>query len=147
MLQRLAEHNLYLKPKKCKFDVQEVEFLGMILRPGHIAMDPTKLAGIRDWQPPMTVKGVRSFLGFGNFYQKFIGHYAEIAKPLNELTKKDRTFEWTSPCQTAFKNLKRKFVEGPVLLIPDPTKPFVVESDASKWATGAALRQQDMNGD
>jgi len=147
VLQRLAEHDLYLKPEKCKFDVQEVEFLGMILRPGHIAMDPTKLAGIRDWQPPTTVKGVRSFLGFGNFYRKFIGHYAEIAKPLNELTKKDRTFEWTPLCQTAFENLKQKFAEGPVLLIPDPTKQFVVESDASKWATGAVLRQQDMNGD
>ena len=93
----------------------------------------------RDWIPPTNVKGVRSFLGFGNFYRRFIGNYAEIAKPLNELTKKTKVFEWSQECQKAFDNLKKKFLEKPVLVVPDPTKPFYVESDASKWATGAIL--------
>ena len=79
VLQRLQEHDLFLKPEKCFFDVVEVEFLGLIIRPGFIAMDPTKLQGIRDWPAPSTVKGVRSFLGFGNFYRRFISHYSDLA--------------------------------------------------------------------
>ena len=110
-------------------------------------MDPTKLAGIRDWPAPINVKGVRSFLGFCNFYRRFIGHYSEIAKPLNELTRKHTNWEWTVACQSAFDILKQKFQSAPVLLMPDISKPFVIESDASKFATGAVLRQQDVNGD
>ena len=74
-------------------------------------MDPTKLAGIGEWAPPKTVKGVRSFLGFCNFYRRFIGDYAKEAKPLNELTKKTKIFEWSQECQTAFENLKKRFLE------------------------------------
>jgi RNase H-like domain found in reverse transcriptase len=110
-------------------------------------MDPTKLAGIADWPAPTNVKGVRSFLGFGNFYRRFIGHFAMLARPLNNLTKKDKQFEWTTECQTAFDALKDKFGKTPVLLMPDSSKPFVIESDASKFATGAVLRQKDVNGD
>ena len=90
VLKRLKEKDLFLKPEKCLFNAKEVEYLGFIVKPNEISMDPTKLAGIRDWIPPMNVKGVRSFLGFNNFYQRFIGNYAEIAKPLNELTKKTK---------------------------------------------------------
>jgi len=141
VLNRLREHDLYLKAEKCKFDIQEVEFLGLIVKPDQLTMDPTKLAGIKEWLAPTTVKGVRSFLGFGNFYRRFIGHFAELAQPLNELTRKNKVFEWTANCQLSFEALKAKFSESPVLLMPDPTKPFVVESDASKFATGAVLRQ------
>jgi Reverse transcriptase (RNA-dependent DNA polymerase) len=86
ILERLREHDLYLKPEKCKFNIQEVEFLGLIVRPNHLSMDPTKLTGIKDWPTPTNVKRVRSFLGFGNFYRRFIGHFAELARPLNNLT-------------------------------------------------------------
>ena len=103
-------------------------------------MDPTKLAGIRDWTPPKDVKGVRSFLGFGNFYRRFIGNYTKTARPLNDPTKKTKTFEWSQECQEAFEELKKKFQEKPIHIIPNPPKPFYVESDASKWATGAVLR-------
>ncbi|EDR07074.1 reverse transcriptase-RNase H-integrase [Laccaria bicolor S238N-H82] len=147
VLTRLEEKDLFLKPEKCVFNAKEVEYLGFIIRPNEIPMDPTKLAGIQDWIPPKNVKGIRSFLGFGNFYRRFIGNYAETAKPLNELTKKMKVFKWSQECQTAFDNLKKKFLEKPILIIPDPTKPFYVESDASKWATGAVLRQRDTNGD
>ena len=110
-------------------------------------MDPIKLAGIQAWLIPSTVKQVRSFLGFGNFYQKFISHYSDIAKPLNDLTKKDNKFEWTKECQMSFDTLKQRFTEEPVLLMPDHSKPFQIESDASKVATGAVLTQADLNGD
>jgi hypothetical protein len=110
-------------------------------------MDPVKLAGIKDWPIPTTVRQVRSFLGFGNFYRKFISHYSDIARPLNDLTKKDKKFEWTDECQNAFDTLKTKFTEEPVLMMPDQSKPFQIESDASKVATGAVLTQTDSNGD
>jgi hypothetical protein len=79
-------------------------------------------------------------LGFSNFYRKFIRHYTDIVKPLTELTCKDIPFVWTEECQHAFEDLKEKFLEEPVLQMPDPTREFIVETDASKWATGAVLK-------
>jgi RNase H-like domain found in reverse transcriptase/Integrase zinc binding domain len=93
------------------------------------------------------LKQTRSFLGFGNFYRKFISHYSELARPLNDLTKKDKKFEWTTECQEAFDTMKKRFTEEPVLLMPDQLKPFQIESDTSKVATGAVLTQLDPNGD
>uniref|UniRef100_A0A0W0F853 Reverse transcriptase-rnase h-integrase n=1 Tax=Moniliophthora roreri TaxID=221103 RepID=A0A0W0F853_MONRR len=147
LMQRLKEHDLFLKPEKCEFDVTEVIFLGMVIRPGYIAMDPVKLAGIADWEPPQTVKGVRAFLGFGNFYRKFIGKYAHVTRPLNDLLQKSRKFEWTPQCQISFDLLKAKFLSEPILVMPDVDKPFVIEADASKWATGAVLRQKGVDGE
>jgi Reverse transcriptase (RNA-dependent DNA polymerase) len=111
VLQQLQKHELYLKAKKCKFDIQEVKFLGLIVRPNQLSMDPTKLAGIADWPAPTNVKGVQSFSEFGNFYQRIIGHFAMLVRPLNDLTKKDKQFEWTTEgqkCLTCLKtNLER----------------------------------------
>ena len=119
----------------------------MVIEEGKISMDPGKLKGIQDWPTPTTVKQIRGFLGFGNFYQRFIWHFSEIAKPLNDLLKKDKKFEWINDCQKAFDNLKRRFTEEPVLMMPDQTKPFQIETDASKYATGAVLTQLDSNSD
>ena len=127
VLQRLLENDLYLKPKNCEFEKTKIEWLGMIIEEGRISMDAGKLKGIRDWPVPTTVKQVRGFLGFGNFYRRFIRHFSEIAKPLNELLKKDRTFEWTQECQRSFDELKKRFTEEPVLAMPDHTKPFQIE--------------------
>jgi RNase H-like domain found in reverse transcriptase len=93
------------------------------------------------------LKQTRSFLGFGNFYRKFISHYSELARPLNDLTKKDKKFKWTTECQEAFDTMKKRFVEEPVLLMPDQSKPFQIESGASKVATGTVLTQLDSDGD
>ena len=106
VLEKLRENNLFLKAKKCKFYKTKIEYLGMIIKEGRISMDPVKLGGIRDWPTPTTVKQVRSFLGFGNFYRKFISHYSDLVQPLNNLTKKDKKFEWTTECQDAFDILK-----------------------------------------
>ena len=86
-------------------------------------------------------------MGFGNFYRKFISHYSDLARPLNDLTKKEKKFEWTTECQEVFNILKQRFTEELVLLMPDQLKPFQIESDASKVATGAVLTQLDSNGD
>ena len=84
-LQWLRDNDLYLKPKKCEFNKRQIEYLGMIIEEGKISMDSVKLKGIQDWPIPNTVKEVQSFLGFGNYYRKFINKYLELALPLNGL--------------------------------------------------------------
>jgi Reverse transcriptase (RNA-dependent DNA polymerase) len=79
VVEKLREHNLFLKAKKCEFGQTRIEYLGMIIEEGKISMDAVKFGGIRDWPVPTTLKQTRSFLGFGNFYQKFISHYSELA--------------------------------------------------------------------
>ena len=122
--------------EKCKFFQTEIKYLGLIISEGQIRMDAAKLAGIKQWPTPQTVKQVRSFLGFANFYRKFIRNYAEITIPLTSLTRKDVKFSWTDECQKSFEELKERFLEEPILKMPDPTKQFIVQTDASKWATG-----------
>jgi RNase H-like domain found in reverse transcriptase/Reverse transcriptase (RNA-dependent DNA polymerase) len=146
VLEKLGEHDLFLKAKKCKFCQKRIKYLGMIIEAGKISMDAVKLGGIRDWPVPTTLKQTRSFLEFGNFYQKFISYYSKLAQPLNDLTKKDKKFEWSTDCQEAFDTMKKQFMEEPVLLMPDQSKPFQIESDTSKVATGAVLTQLDSNG-
>ena len=147
ILQQLWDNDLYLKPEKCSFWQMKVEYLGLIIKEGKIGIDLTKLKGITDWPEPMTVKQVRSFLGFGNYYRQFIHGYGDLTKPLNDLLEKEENFDWTEEQQKTFNELKRQFQEAPVLQMPDLSKPFVVETDASKFASGGILWQQDMNGD
>ena len=146
VVQRMKDQDLFLKGEKCEFEVTQIEFLGSIIRPGEIAMDPIKVKAITDWEPPRTVKQVQAFLGFGNFYRRFIRDYSTLAKPLTELTKKAAKFEWSEQCEQAFQILKTKFTEEPILRMPDLSAPFQVECDASKVATGGVLRQQGPNG-
>jgi hypothetical protein len=146
VLKKLRANDLFLKPEKCAFARQEIDYLGFIIREGLIKMDPAKLAGLRDWPIPKTVKQVRSFLGFGNFYRKFIKGYSNLAKPLNELLQKNVPFQWTLEADNAFNLLKKKFTEEPVLMMPDLDRPFQIESDASKYASGAVLTQMDSAG-
>ena len=147
VLQRMRELALPLKIEKCHFNLPEVEYLGMIVRKNTVAMDPVKVKGIADWPTPSKVKDVRSFLGFANFYRRFIPGYSNIARPLIDLTKKNTPWEWSSKCETAFTVLKKIFCMQPVLKMPDPSAPFSIATDASKHATGGVLMQQDTNGD
>ena len=94
VLQRVKELNLHIKIKKCTFGVSHINYLGMIVSPGHNKMDPTKLNGIKNWPTPTNVKDVHSFLGFTNFYRKLIGDYSNIACPLLDLTKKYIPWIW-----------------------------------------------------
>jgi hypothetical protein len=147
VLQQLWENNLFLKPEKYIFWQTKVEYLGLIIEENRIGMDPIKLKGIADWPVLTTVKQVWSFLGFGNYYRWFIPGYGDLTKPLNELLKKDEIFEWTNKQQETFDLLKAKFQQSPVLQMPDSKKPFVLETDASKYASGGVLWQQDNNRD
>ena len=143
----MSELDLHLKLEKCQFNVPEVEYLGMIVKPSQLAMDPVKLNGIAAWPTPAKVKDMRSFLGFTNFYRRFIPDYSTVARPLLDLTKKDNRWDWTPACQQSFDELKKLFLSCPVLHLPDFAKPFAIATDASKYASGAILLQTDTNGD
>jgi RNase H-like domain found in reverse transcriptase/Reverse transcriptase (RNA-dependent DNA polymerase) len=147
VLQRLWEHDLFLKPKKCEFNKTTMEYLGLIIQEGKLSIDLIKLSGIRDWPILTTVKQVRGFIGFANFYRWFIKKFSELILPLNNLLWKDMKFDWNNQCQEAFETLKGRFLQEPVLMMPDYSKPFQIESDASKYASGAVLTQMDINGD
>ena len=115
----------------------------MIIGQGFVCMDPAKLSAIKDWQPPSSVKGVRLFLGFANFYCKFIPNFSNVIAPIVLLTCKNHPWTWTEPQQTAFDALKSIFSSFPVLCIPNVTHPFTLMTDTSLLAAGAILMQSD----
>jgi hypothetical protein len=146
VLQVAKDHSLFFKLSKCSFHVPSIDYLGLVLEKNATKMDPVKLAGIHNWPTPKTVKDVRSFLGFCNFYRSFIRGFSKITLPLNALTKKGLEFQWTTAAQEAFDTLKEKMTEAPVLAHPDLTKPFELEVDASGYAIGAVLLQRQEDG-
>ena len=133
----MKELDLHLKLEKCQFAFLKVEYLGMIVKPGQLVMDPVKLNGIASWPNPTKVKEIWSFLGFANFYHCFTLDYSTIGCPLLDLTKKDHCWDWTAKTQTSFNNLKWLFLSKPVLQLPDFIKLFTIATDASKYTSGA----------
>jgi RNase H-like domain found in reverse transcriptase len=132
---------------KCAFEVKSTKYLGFIIEAGKgIRMDPEKVKAIMDWEVPRSVKGVRSFLGFANFYRRFIRDFSEIVAPLTDLTKNDKAFVWTDDADKAFQRLKRLFTTAPILVQFDPECETVVEADSSGWATGGVLSQYGDDG-
>ena len=104
-------------------------------------MDPVKVAGVAEWPAPTNKKEVQSFLGFTNFYRRFIKDFSEHARPLFDLTRNDSKWHWETNEQSAFDKLKQNVTSAPVLISPDSTKPFHIEADSSDFATGAVLSQ------
>jgi reverse transcriptase-like protein len=115
VLQKIKDHDLFLKAKKCSFHKKQVEYLGVIIGQGKVEMDPVKVEGIAKWPTPTTVKDVRSFLGFCNFYRSFIANFSAVAHPLNDLTKKQWQWCWTNDEQASFDMLKDLCCSYPVL--------------------------------
>ncbi|KAG5728483.1 hypothetical protein E4T56_gene19562 [Termitomyces sp. T112] len=142
VLERLHQHQLYLKPEKCKFEQTQIEYLSLIISHGAAEIDPVKVAGVAEWPEPRNKKEVQAFLGFANFYQRFIQDFSHHACPLFDLTGKDVTWSWGPPEQLAFDTLKHAVTSGPVLLFLDNNSPFRMEADSSDFATGAVLLQQ-----
>ena len=102
VLKCLEDYDLYLRPEKCSFEQTSIEYLGLVISEGQISMDPLKVAAVKDWPTPTTLKDVRAFLGFANFYRRFINGFLSIARPLNDLTKKDTPFAWSDMQDRAF---------------------------------------------
>lgn len=141
-LQRLREYGLYVKLKKCMFDVTEVPFLGYIIGKGGITMDTKRVDTIVQWPRPMKVKEVQSFLGFCNFYRRFIYQYSKVAAALTNLTKKEGRFEWTAQAEGAFQALKGAFTKHLMLKHFDPNLPCYIYTDASGYAISGVLCQK-----
>ena len=142
VIQRLLENRLYLKAEKCIFHAPSVEFLGLIVEGGQTRPDPRKIQSIVEWPQPTNRKQLQSFLGFSNFYRRFIRNYSQVAAPLTTLTSTLHPFAWTPAASVAFADLKRRFTSAPILTNPDPSRPFVVEVDASDTGIGGVLSQQ-----
>ena len=117
-------------------------FLGVEVTPEGFEMERFKVETIQDWRPPRNVRGVREFIGFCNFYWRFIKSFSEIARPLHDLTKVGQQWQWTDSEQHAFDTLKRMVCESPVLIHADLEKRFQMETDASSYAYGAILSQK-----
>ncbi|KAK3566671.1 hypothetical protein QTP86_002846 [Hemibagrus guttatus] len=143
VLRHLLDNHLYVKPEKCEFHVTQVQFLGFIIKPGQIKMDPQKVQAVVDWPSPSSVKEVQHFLGFANFYRKFIRNFSSVAAPLSALTKGNTAgFYWGPEAELAFNKLKCRFTSAPILILPNPEIPFTVEVDASDVGVGAVLSQR-----
>lgn len=146
ILDVFRKHHLSLKPEKCVFMQKEIRYLGHIISGEYVKPDPVKLEGVRQWPVPTTLKQLRSFLGFLNYYRRFIQSFSTLARPLNDLLRKDVPWQWEKEQQDAFNKLKEVMVSAPVLAHPDQEKPFILETDASDIALGAVLTQQDDEG-
>ncbi|EGX43835.1 hypothetical protein AOL_s00212g2, partial [Orbilia oligospora ATCC 24927] len=150
VIKALQKAGLYIKLSKCEFFTKETEFLGYIVGSNGIRMDPAKIQDILDWEEPKegpgAVKEVQSFLGFANFYRRFIKDYAKIAKPLYDLTKKDRIFHWGKEEKNAFQTLQRAFCTEPILKHWNPALETRMETDASNFVCAAVLSQKHDDG-
>jgi hypothetical protein len=146
VLEALDKADMKVAGEKCAFHQQEVEFLGFILSTEGVKMDPRKVEAVQQWPVPKTVTEVQEFLGFANFYRRFVKGYSGVATPLTNMTKKERPFDWTANEQAAFDELKKRFTEAPILIIFDPEKEVVLETDASDYAIGACASQLGPDG-
>ncbi|KAL5549869.1 hypothetical protein UlMin_000045 [Ulmus minor] len=141
VLQRLKEHRLYAKFKKCEFWIEQVTFLGHVISKDGVSVDPSKVEAVSNWPRPTTVTEIRSFLGMAGYYRRFVEGFSRIAGPLTMLTRKNVRFTWTEDCEKSFQELKKRLTTAPVLAIPSGNDGFVIYSDASKMGLGAVLMQ------
>ena len=141
VLSILLQNQLFSKLEKCIFHQSSVEFLGYVISPASLSMVQPKVETILNWKEPSSVKDLQVFLGFANFYRRFIHNFAKITKPLTNLLRKNTPFQWDYAQQAAFSTLKNAFTSAPVLVSPDPTKQFILETDASDFALGCILSQ------
>ncbi len=132
---------MFLKAKKCEFEVLETEYLGVIIRKGSIHMDPVKIKGIVEWSTPTKKKELQSFLVFTNFYWQFIKGYSEIVKPMTQLTEND-AWKWGKAQQDTFEQLKRQLAEDVILVVLKNEVKSRVEANASEGVIGVVLSQE-----
>ena len=137
----LRKEKLFANLEKCTFCTDQVVFLGFVVSGQGIQVDESKIKAIKEWPTPENVNQVRSFHGLAGFYRRFVKNFSTIAAPLNELTKKGVAFNWREPQEIAFQELKRRLMEAPLLVLPDFTKTFEVECDASGIGIEGMLMQ------
>ena len=144
VFQCLIEAGLTLRACKCHIAMPKVVYLGHVFSTSEMASNHRKIVAVQEWPIPTNATEVRQFLGLASYYRRYIHQFADIAKPLNALTQKATTFEWTGECQDAFNSLKRKLTQAPILAYPSfhqSASPFVLQTDASAVGLGAVLEQ------
>ena len=134
VLRRLRKNGLYASPPKCEWHKDEVEYLGYILTTEGLCMDQKKIQTILDWLEPCKVKDVQSFLGFCNFYRRFIFGYSDIVIPLTGLTQKSSSWNFDKNCRAAFEKLTEEFTHAPVLTHWVPDVQMIIETDAHGYS-------------
>ncbi|GJW71318.1 putative reverse transcriptase domain-containing protein [Tanacetum coccineum] len=143
ILELLKKEKLYAKFSKCDFWISIVQFLGHVIDSQGIHVDPAKIEAVKNWASPTTPTEVRQFLGLAGYYQRFIEGFSKIAKPLTELTQKNKKYIWGEDQESAFQLLKQKLCEAPILALPEGNDDFVVYCDASLQGLGAVLMQKE----
>ncbi|KAK3536173.1 hypothetical protein QTP70_032726 [Hemibagrus guttatus] len=142
VLSRLQWHHLYVKLEKCEFHRTTVTFLGYVISRQGVELDAVKVRAVTEWPAPAMVRELQRFLGFANFYRRFIRNYSSVAGPLMSLLRgKPKRLAWTDQARAAFQQLMNCFTTAPILRHPDPDLPFMVEVDASSSGLGAVLSQ------
>ena len=128
--QRIRDAGLRLKPKKCRFAQEEVEYLGHVVSADGVRTDPRKVDVVRNFPTPVDVKTLRSFVGLASYYRRFVPGFSKIARPLHALTMKDVPFVWSEACEVSFIKLKDQLTTALVLAFPNFREPFILETDA-----------------
>jgi len=146
VLHRLQEAGLQMNINKCEFHVQETSFLGLLLSIEGLKMDLRKVQAVVEWPTPTNLTQVQSFVGFCNFYRRFIKDFSKIVRSLVRLTQKEVIFEWDQACQTAFDHMKKRMTEAPILRHFDQNREAILETDSSDYVNGGILSQYDDEG-
>ena len=133
--------DLKIKVSKCEFFKKHVSYLGFLIGETGIRCDRSKVEAINRITTPTSIEEVRQFNGMCSYYRKFISHFSDISKCFNDMTKKGATFKWTAECNAAFRLLKEKLMENPVLINPQVDKDYVIHCDASKYSYSGILQQ------
>jgi hypothetical protein len=141
-LQILREHQLYAKFSKCEFWLDKVEFLGHVISKEGIAVNPSKVASVLEWEAPKNVKQIRGFLGMAGYYRRFIKGFSKIAGLITKLLRKNTSFIWLEQCKESFQRLKEKLTTTHVLAVPETGKDYTAYCDASKNGLGCALMHE-----
>jgi RNase H-like domain found in reverse transcriptase/Reverse transcriptase (RNA-dependent DNA polymerase)/Integrase zinc binding domain len=147
VVDRLRSAGLQADIKKCEFGVKRTKYLGFIISTDGVQVDPEKVQVVASWQRPRTVKGVQSFLGFCNFYRRFIRDYSRIAAPLTRLTRNDHAFDFNTECITAFEKLRHCLLSAPLLAHYDAGSQCMLETDASDTVVAAVFSQKGLDGE
>ena len=146
IFERLRACKLKIKPSKCHFAAESVNYLGHVITKEGVTVDKTKISAVKDFPPPTSEHDLRSYLGLASYYRRFVKGFAHIAAPLFNLLKKGENFVWDHECQTSFDKLKQCLTEAPVLIYPDMNRPFYLTTDASGFAIAYILSQEDASG-
>ncbi|GFV07696.1 retrovirus-related Pol polyprotein from transposon 412 [Trichonephila clavipes] len=141
---REKQHSLpakdYGSSKSCRS--KEVNYLGHIISAEGVRTDPEKVSAVKNWKRPENLRELRSFLGLCTYYRKFVKGFSNIARPLHKLTESKQKFQWTKECEDSFLQLKEALTSSPILIYPQPDKPFILDTDASNESVGAVLSQE-----